>query len=152
MTFGYASEAKKKEKIDILFDKYRPKFSKVKNIEVETFLSLPNKENTILIDVREKTETDISIIPGAILLDQFLKNKNKFKDKTLVFYCTLGVRSGLKAQDLQKEGFNVLNLKGSILSWAHAGLEFDHKGTKTKKVHTYGKDWHLLPEGYEAIY
>ena len=139
-----------KEKMDRLFAQYETDFSEVTNLSIGQFLKI--KDKSILVDVRADKERKVSTIPGAISLAEFKKRKDSYKDQEIVFYCTLGVRSGPEAKKYLKKGFTAKNLKGSILGWAHADLLFEKDGQKTNKVHTFNKDWDLLPEGYEAVY
>ena len=94
-----------------------------------------------------------SYIPGSISKKEFNKSRSDYRDHKIVAYCTIGYRSGLFASKLQKENFDVVNLKGSILSWVNAGQPvITSDGSEIKKVHVYGKKWDLLPEGYEGMY
>ena len=89
---------------------------------------------------------------GTISKKRFEESRDAYRNFEIVPYCTIGYRSGVYAQGLQKSGFKTRNLKGSVLSWAHAGGKFvDSKGKATKRVHVYGEKWNLLPEGYEGV-
>lgn len=44
------------------------------------------------------------------------------KDKTIVTVCASGHRSNLAARTLQRNGFEVENLKGGMHSWSKTGL------------------------------
>ena len=90
------------------------------------------------------------MIPGAITKILHDQNPEAYRDRQMVTYCTIGYRSGLYAQQLRKDGFDAINLRGSILSWAHAGQSLENTAGETRRVHVYGRKWDLLPEGYEA--
>lgn len=106
----------------------------------------------VLVDVRPEAERRISMIPGAIPLDELEADPARYAEATIVTYCTVGYRSGLVARELQDRGYEVLNLHGSLLSWTHAGGELiDSEGT-TDRVHVYGKRWDLAPEGYRTTW
>lgn len=113
---------------------------------------LEGKTDIVLVDVREQKEIDVSIIPGAITQAEFEKNKEQYKGKLIVPYCTIGLRSTLYTNKLMKEGFKAKNLKGGVLSYAHEGKSFIKDGKETKKVHVYGEAWNLLPKTYEGIF
>ena len=55
-------------------------------------------------------------------------------------------------QKLQKEGVEIRNLEGSLLSWTHAGGELVDDAGPTERLHVYGKRWDLAPEGIETIW
>ena len=58
----------------------------------------------------------------------------------------------LYAKELVEQGVDVANLKGGVLGWAHADGRFvDPQGGRTQRVHVYGQDWDLLPDGYASV-
>ena len=82
---------------------------------------LDNKEELVLIDVREEFEhNDFNIggtlIPMKTLFDQIEKIP---KDKTVVLYCAKGIRSAMVIQRLEeKYGYtNLINLNGGMYAW-----------------------------------
>ena len=84
----------------------------------------------------------------------FEANRGQYPDDaTIVAHCTIGYRSGKYVAKLQRQGLDALNLKGSILSWVHAGQPVvTFEGEETKRVHVYGQKWDLLPQGYKAVW
>ena len=93
------------------------------------------------------------MIRGAVAKEAFEKNKERYRDTTIVTHCTIGYRSGVYAGALQQDGFDVRIFKGSVLSWAHHGGDFvTKKGEPTNQVHVYGPKWNLLPPEYEAVW
>ena len=98
------------------------------NIEIsplELKVRLDEKENLVLIDVREPNEYEICRIEGSILIPlSELGNRfhelEKFKNKTIVVHCKVGGRSMRAIQFLKQQGFsNLLNLAGGIAEWAN---------------------------------
>lgn len=143
----------RQERIDSLYQGYREAFPDVNEVSPQGLLDLQNAEPTVLVDVRTPTEQAVSMLPGAITRDAFEAARKLYADKTIVTYCTIGARSGEYAEKLQEEGLEVFNLKGSILSWTQAGLPLvGPDGHATKRVHTYGRKWDLVGDGYEAVY
>ena len=127
-------------------------FSGVKEIKLEDFKKLNSKE-IIIVDVRNSKEQSISMIKGAITLDQFEKNPNKYKDKKIIAYCTIGYRSGKFVKEISKKGFDAYNLEGSILGWIHhQGPLVDQNKQQTKRIHVYGSSWDLPPDGYTSTH
>jgi len=129
-------------------------------IRADAVLSHLQDGSLILVDVRQETEMAVSQIPGALSLDEF---KQKYqangppKDKTVVAYCTIGYRSGKFAEKLTAQGIAVRNLEGGILAWvgSHGPLvHSDSAGVTaaTTTVHVYGKEWNLLPPGYQGVW
>tara|TARA_R110001592_G_scaffold99713_1_gene283857 strand:+ start:270 stop:833 length:564 start_codon:yes stop_codon:yes gene_type:complete len=143
----------RKERIETLYQGYRSSFPDVNEITPQGVLDLQNAEPTVLVDVRTPEEQAVSMLPGAITRDAFEAARELYADKSVVTYCTIGARSGEYAEELRQEGLEVFNLKGSILSWTQAGLPLvDKDGHETKRVHTYGRKWDLVGEGYEATW
>jgi rhodanese-related sulfurtransferase len=131
-------------------------FPNIPDLSIKEFLEL-KKENIILIDVREKEEQQVSMIPGAIPSSNF--DPKKLKDEILIAYCTIGYRSGLYLRKLLEQNPHIkenqiFNLKGSILSWTHESNEklIDANGKETNKVHVFGKSWDFSHESYEPVY
>jgi sodium/bile acid cotransporter 7 len=147
-----SSDEAKMERIDSLFQHYAKSFPAVRNLSVEGFLAEREQGNVILVDVREPGERQVSMIPGAVSAEEFERDKAKYADQTIVTYCTIGYRSGIFAQELSRENFRSFNIEGGILAWAHAGQELINENGTTRRVHTYGHKWNLLPDGYEAVW
>ena len=105
----------------------------------------------VLVDVRSDKELTVSIIPGAITKAQYEKNRNQYLGRLVIPYCTVGVRSGKYAAQLQKKGVKTKNFKGSILAWVDANLPLvTLNGTPTNRVHTYS-DRYRVPANYRAV-
>ena len=104
------------------------------------------------MDIRKSKEQKVSILPGALTEKEFNKNVEKYRDHTIIGYCTISYRSGKLARKLKKRGIRMLNLKGGLLAWVHEGGKvYDAKG-ETKRVHVYQKKWNFLPAGYDAVW
>ncbi len=82
---------------------------------------LHNKEDILLVDVREEYERDAFNIGGIhIPLSQITKNIHQIPiNKTAVFYCKKGVRSVIAIQKIQEKIHNKLlfNLQGGLDAW-----------------------------------
>ena len=145
---GYAAEA---EKLEQAYQKLKPKFNEAPEISVEQLNT--EQANVVFIDVRDDDEQRVSMIPGAISVDEFTRSAAKYKNATIVAYCTIGYRSGTFTIKWQKRGYDVTNLKGGVLAWAQAGRVFQSpSGIETKRVHIYDDDWNYLPKSYIPIY
>ncbi len=148
------TDEEKRSAIAGMYRGYHKDFPDIVDISVDDLAKLRENEDVVIVDVREPNEQAVSMIPGAITKEEFERRKVELRDKPIVVHCTIGYRSGVYAEGLAKDGIAAQNLEGSILSWAHAGQPLiDPKtGGPTKRVHVYGREWDLLPEGYEAVY
>ena len=147
------SDAEKRSAVETLYEEYRSDFPDALEIDVEELVDLRLRDEVVLVDVREAEERAVSMIPGAITKEAFEARTKDFDGKTIVVHCTIGYRSGKYVEGLMADGIEAYNLRGSILSWAHADQVFvDSDGNETRRVHVYGKQWDLLPVGYEAVW
>lgn len=102
------------------------RFKSVGNDEFEQLLS---DSQVVLVDVRTKSEFDEGHIRNAILIDvkadSFMMSARDLlpKEKTIAVYCRSGRRSVAAAERLSADGYEVVNLKGGIMSWIKAGKE-----------------------------
>ncbi len=146
-------DADKRAAIEEMITGYRAEYPDAPELTVPELMERMASEDILLVDVREAAEQGVSMIPGAIPVSQFEEDKEKYMGRTIVAYCTIGLRSGKCAQGLFKEGFKAYNLHGSILAWAHAGRPLvDSSGSETRRVHVYGREWNLLPQGYTPVW
>jgi len=96
-------------------------------------VQLMNKEDVVVLDVRETSETvggkiakAIQIPVGAVA--KRVDELEKFKDKTLLVYCKSGARAGIACKELSKNGFDkVYSLNGGLLAWQDAHLPVSKK-------------------------
>lgn len=89
------------------------------DIDADIFNQLITKEDTIVIDVREKGEKPIVSafqhinIPMSILA----KQKPIINEKNILLFCHSGIRSAAAASILSTGTNKVYNLKGGIMKW-----------------------------------
>lgn len=89
---------------------------------------LLNREDGLVIDVREASEWSAGHIPNSrhIAISQLEKQIHeidKFKSRPLIVNCQTGNRSSSACNTLKKHGFErVYNLAGGIGAWREAGL------------------------------
>lgn len=87
-----------------------------------------NREDAVVIDVRETHEWDRGHIPNArhIALGQIGKRMHeieKFKNRPVIVVCASGNRSSSACGALKRAGFEqVFNLAGGIGAWSEANL------------------------------
>lgn len=88
---------------------------------------LINRDDAVVIDVREQTEYSQGHIPNARHiplgeLERRLPELESLKSSPLILCCTSGVRSRGAAAKLKQAGFEkVFNLKGGVMEWSKAG-------------------------------
>ncbi len=121
--------------------------------EIRTIQDVEDWRNRyVIVDVRGKAESDVSVIPGAITKAEFEETIQQHQGKTVIAYCTVGFRSGIYAKKLGKKGWRSYNYKGSILDWCKNQLPVvTTDGEETNRVHTYNS-WYSVGEGYVAVH
>jgi sodium/bile acid cotransporter 7 len=146
------SNAKKKEIVYRMYAGYKKDFPAVKDISPQQATDLLNRGNVVFVDTRKPAEMGVAMLPAAVSEKQFLSHTAKYKDKTVVGYCTISYRSGVFAREMAKQGITVLNLQGGILAWAlEGGKLYDQSGKEVKRIHVYGDKWDYAPAGYESV-
>lgn len=96
------------------------------SVDVETVAAIMDRDDVVLIDVREQAEydeahiPDITLIPLGTVPDSLDKIPT---DKTVIMTCRTGNRSGQATEFLRQQGFdNVHNMEGGIVAWQAAGF------------------------------
>ena len=146
------SDDEKRQKIEAMISKISAEFV-VPEVDVPTAQRLVAQQGFVLIDVRAPEEILVSTIPGSITQQQFEANPNAYKKKKIIAFCTIGYRSSKFARNWNRQGFQISNLRGSLLLWTHAnGLLINSEGKPTHQMHVYGRKWGLLPAGYQSVY
>jgi rhodanese-related sulfurtransferase len=103
------------------------------NISVNEATLLINRQDALVVDVRETAEWSTGHIPNARHialghLGKHLSEIDKFKDKPVIVVCASGNRSSSGCGVLKKAGFQqVFNLAGGIGAWSDAGLPMTRK-------------------------
>lgn len=129
-------------------------YSDVNHISTQDFSLLKNDE-VVVLDVRSKEEYKVSRLRHAIHIEPDLSAEQVYQvinddiifEKTVVCYCSIGVRSSIMTRRLQNAGHvvDIYNLDGSIFKWANENRPiFDSDGQKTLVVHPYGAPWKYL--------
>jgi rhodanese-related sulfurtransferase len=105
-----------------------------KGISITEATLLINREDAVVIDVRETGEWSAGHIPNARhialgQLDKRVGELEKLKNKPVIVCCASGNRSSSACGSLKKAGFErVFNLSGGIRAWSDAGLPTTTKG------------------------
>jgi rhodanese-related sulfurtransferase len=91
-------------------------------------VQLINKEDALILDIREDNELAQGSIRGAkhyalSVLKQRINELKQYADKPVIAYCKLGNRSNEACNILRQNNFaNVLSLKGGIEAWKNENL------------------------------
>ncbi len=91
-------------------------------------VNLINRNNALVLDVRELTEFETGHIVNAkhiplAALAERMNELKKYKDKPILVNCQRGMRSAKACDILRKEEFTqVHNLQGGIEAWLSAKL------------------------------
>jgi sodium/bile acid cotransporter 7 len=150
---GHLTDAQKKERLEALYQGYEKSFPTIESVTVDELVELQQgTRQVVLVDVREPQEMKVSMIPRAIDVETFQREAQTYREAIVVPYCTAGYRSGLFTQELQKGGWDVRNLEGSILAWTLAGLPLEDAQGPTKRVHVFGRTWDLASEDFSTVW
>ena len=99
------------------------------DLDAATVEEIRNRDDVVLIDVRENSEYVEGHIPGATLipLGQIPDRLDEIPtDKTVVAVCHSGNRSSQATNFLREQGFdNVHNMQGGMNAWGQAGYEIE---------------------------
>jgi phage shock protein E len=96
------------------------------SVDVQTVASLKDREDVLVLDVRELNEYEAGHIPGVTLIPmgEVANRLNEIPtDQTVIVTCRTGNRSGQVADFLRQNGYtNIHNMAGGIVEWEAAGL------------------------------
>lgn len=115
-------------------------------------------DEVIILDAREKEEFEVSHLENSMYVgyNDFDESTLKTipKDKKIVVYCSIGIRSENIGKKLQKAGFtDIQNLYGGIFEWKNNDLPvLDSSGNETEKVHAFSRHWAKWLKKGEKIY
>ena len=124
----------------------RTAFPDVEQVSTDSLANmLAAGQDVYLLDVRTEEEFRVSHLPGATHIDPEATEFDSIpRGAKIVAYCSVGYRSSALSDRLQADGFEVVNLEGSIFQWANEGRPLvDSTGTATK-VHAFDKTWGRL--------
>lgn len=135
-----------------LYENYKKNFPEVPEVTPEKAIKLLQSGRAVFVDVRPLVERRVSRLPGAISTGEYLDYPDRYLDKTVIAYDTVGCRSGLFAEKMRQKGLGMANLQGGLLGWLHAGGKiYDLEGRETRRLHIYGCLWNYAPAGYETV-
>ena len=107
------------------------RFSSAREIGVQGATQLINRNDALVLDLRETQEYEGGRLPRAVHIPlSQLSNRSqelvKFAGRPLIAYCERGNRSRTAASTLAKLGFSeIFVLHGGLRAWADAGMPLD---------------------------
>ena len=149
---GFANEVLKTDNflLEKTHRKVLKKFNDVNHLSSSEFLAM-DSNNFILFDVRESAEFKVSHLKNAIHVSPSTDVSRfiityQLKGKSLVFYCSVGMRSSIFAQKVQNHrdlpaSAKIYNLAGGIFNWHNQHLPLFQNQQPTDLVHPYGFFW-----------
>ena len=141
------------------FDKLLKRSLK-ETVPVLTVGEINSLDNYLVLDTREPKEFETSHLENSeqigfdfFSIDSVLQ-KHPNKDKAILVYCSIGIRSEMIGEKLLKAGYkNVYNLYGGIFEWKNQSkMVVDKNETPTEKVHTFSKEWSKWLINGEKVY
>lgn len=99
-----------------------------KALSPQTATLMMNKDEAVIVDIREKKEFAEGKITGSVHIPfDSLKERSvelkKFEDKQIILVDKMGQHSGMAAKLLKTEGFeNVARMSGGISEWKSLNL------------------------------
>ena len=108
------------------------------HLEPDEFMKMKDRDDVVILDVRSNYEHSVGRFKNAVTLDienfrEFPEKINElaqYKDKTILTYCTGGIKCEKASALLLHEGFkNVYQLHGGIIKYGKeaAGKDFEGK-------------------------
>jgi rhodanese-related sulfurtransferase len=129
------------------------RFSRIDHISAQA-LSQMDTGALMIFDTRPLDEYAVSHIKDARRIDPDMsvadftaRYGQDAKDKTLVFYCSVGMRSSQLAEALMDDlprARNIYNLRGGLFGWHNESRPLVNSAGPTRAVHPFDKTWGKL--------
>ena len=97
-------------------------------VTAQQLVDMVNRDNAVVLDVREKKEFDEGHIVDAInvpfsSLETRIDELKRYRERPVVVICRMGQHAGSAGTMLRKNGFeNVSRLTGGITEWRNQSL------------------------------
>lgn len=129
------------------------RFETVDHISANALAAM-DETAVVIFDTRPPTEYAVSHIKNAVRLNpdisptEFSRNYlSMTKGKTVVFYCSVGMRSSNVAARITgqlQETTEVYNLRGGVFGWHNEDRPLVTVSGETDAIHPYDKTWGQL--------
>lgn len=103
-----------------------------------------NYDRYQVIDARNAAEYKVSHLAEArhwLGIEDLAKIR---KDRPVLVYCSIGLRSEKTAQALQEQGYKAYNLYGGIFEWVNREQRVYNEQGPTEAIHGYNALWSVL--------
>ncbi|GBF99913.1 hypothetical protein Rsub_12821 [Raphidocelis subcapitata] len=142
-------------RLEAIADGLRDRFPGVQEVTAQQLRAELEAGTAVVVDVRSAEEVAVSTFAAApvVTAAEYERDPARWAGRRVVCACTVGFRSGQKAQALGRAGVEAANLRGGILAWTHEGMPLTDPatGADTKRVHVYAPRWALQGEGYTPV-
>jgi rhodanese-related sulfurtransferase len=133
---------------DTLRERY-PDVATIETDELALWLEDGERPAPLLFDARSPEEFAVSHLSGARDASSTSETLSALaetpRDRPLVVYCSVGIRSAELAEELAERGFSdVRNLRGGIFAWANAGRPVVRGEERVDVVHPFDASWGRL--------
>ena len=99
-----------------------------KSVNTTEAIRMLNRDDALILDVREKNDFSQGHISGAYnlpasVLDKKISELDRYKTHPIIVVCKTGTASGSVVKTLKKQDFeNVIRLSGGMAEWIAASL------------------------------
>lgn len=99
-----------------------------RSVSAQQLVDLVNRENAVVLDVRDRKEFDEGHIANAVniphgSLASRIAELNAYKERPIIVACKMGQHSGAVGTTLRKNGFeHVTRLSGGVSEWRNQNL------------------------------
>jgi rhodanese-related sulfurtransferase len=148
--------------LPVIDNQLRSDFTEIESIKAADLqILLEHEPGPVILDIREADEYAVSHLKGALrvdpdaeLADVLGATGSDLKGRTIIVYCSVGVRStelaarlreGLKARGAAR----IANLSQGIFGWHNARRPLVRSGQPTPYVHPYDGLWGQLVKRQE---
>jgi addiction module HigA family antidote len=123
--------------------------TKVQAAEVKQVKEWLDRNEILLVDVRETSEYEVEHIAGSLLLPMSTFDPEVFPslpEKKIVLHCAVGKRSEAAGKMLLKEGHSdIIHMTGGIESWKASGYATEFQISQPKDKEDTAKRMFLCP-------
>lgn len=113
----------------LIFSVVKSKFSNISEVNNQQLTLLVNREDAVIVDIRNDAEFKKGHIIGSkqLAMEKITNNElqslEKNKGKPIIVVCTAGMTAAKAASKLTTAGFDKVNiLKGGFAAWQNANL------------------------------
>jgi len=112
----------------LVYEETKRNVKGVQQVSPQQLTNLINRENAVVIDVREATSFEHGHIISAIhvpltKLEESIDKLNRYKNKPIILVCDIGQMSPKAGAILRNKGFEkIYYLSGGIAAWQRASL------------------------------